>query len=58
MGGWELVEVLRARRPGLPLIVTSVLDADDYPSVDAWLPKPFTGDGVEGALARALGREP
>jgi len=55
MGGWELVDVLRARRPGLPVIVTSVLDPDDYPQVDAWLPKPFTGEGVQAALARALG---
>jgi CheY-like chemotaxis protein len=58
MGGWELVDVLRGRRPGLPLIVTSVLDADDYPPVEAWLPKPFTGEGVQAALARALGQEP
>jgi CheY-like chemotaxis protein len=58
MGGWELIDVLRARRPGLPVIVTSVLDSDDYPPVDAWLPKPFTGDGVQAALARALGAAP
>ena len=55
MGGWQLIEVLRVRRPGLPVVVTSVLDADDYPQVEAWLPKPFTGDGVQSALARALG---
>ncbi|WP_421743375.1 response regulator [Cellulomonas sp.] len=55
MGGWELVDVLHARRPGLPVIITSVLDPDDYPQVEAWLPKPFTGEGVQAALARALG---
>jgi CheY-like chemotaxis protein len=55
MGGWELIDVLRVRRPELPVVVTSVLDADDYPHVEAWLPKPFTGDGVQAALARALG---
>ncbi|WP_315094628.1 response regulator [uncultured Cellulomonas sp.] len=54
MGGWELVDVLHARRPGLPVIVTSVLDPDDYPPVEAWLPKPFTGDAVRDAVARAL----
>lgn len=54
MGGWELVDVLHARRPGLPVIVTSVLDPDDYPQVEAWLPKPFTGDAVRDALVRAL----
>ena len=58
MGGWELVDVLHARRPGLPVIITSVLDPDDYPQVEAWLPKPFTGEGVQAALARALGTEP
>lgn len=55
MGGWELIDVLHTRRPGLPVVVTSVLDADDYPQVEAWLPKPFTGDGVQSALAQALG---
>ncbi|NUU15739.1 response regulator [Cellulomonas humilata] len=58
MGGWELVDVLHARRPGLPVIVTSVLDQDDYPQVEAWLPKPFTGEGVQAAVARALGESP
>jgi CheY-like chemotaxis protein len=58
MGGWELVDVLHERRPGLPVVVTSVLDADDYPHVEAWLPKPFSGEGVQAALARALGGAP
>jgi CheY-like chemotaxis protein len=55
MGGWELVQVLRVRRPELPVVVTSVLDADDYPHVEAWLPKPFSGEAVQKALTRALG---
>ena len=46
------------RRLDLPVVVTSVLDADDYPHVEAWLPKPFSGDGVQAALARALGDAP
>ncbi len=58
MGGWELVDVLAERRPGLPVVVTSVLDADDYPPVRAWLPKPFTGENVQAALAAALGDRP
>ena len=58
MGGWELIDVLRGRRPDLPVVVTSVLDPDDYPRVEAWLPKPFTGEGVQAALARALGAVP
>jgi CheY-like chemotaxis protein len=58
MGGWELIEVLRVRRPDLPVVVTSVLDADDYPHVEAWLPKPFTGEAVQAALTRALSDAP
>jgi CheY-like chemotaxis protein len=54
MGGWELIEELRVRRPGLPVVVTSVLDPQDYPAVAAVLPKPFTGDGVLQALDTAL----
>ncbi|WP_273653720.1 response regulator [Cellulomonas fimi] len=54
MGGWELVEELRRRRPGLPVVVTSVLDEHDYPDVEAALPKPFVGEHVRAALERAL----
>lgn len=54
MGGWELVEELRRRRPGLPVVVVSVLDAHDYPEVEATLPKPFVGDSVRAALEQVL----
>lgn len=54
MGGWELVEELRARCPGLPVVVVSVLDAHDYPNVEAALPKPFVGENVRTALDQAL----
>ncbi len=54
MSGVDLIVRLRELRPGLALVVTSVLDTDDYPVVDAWLPKPFTGDGVQRALVAAL----
>lgn len=54
MSGAELIVELRSRRSGLAVVVTSVLDTDDYPLVEAWLPKPFTGDGVQQALAAAL----
>jgi CheY-like chemotaxis protein len=54
MGGWELVDELRTRRPGLPVVVVSVLDAHDYPAVEAALPKPFVGDNVRAALDQAL----
>jgi CheY-like chemotaxis protein len=54
MGGWELVEELRRLRPGLPVVVTSVLDAHDYPDVEGTLPKPFVGDSVRAVLQQVL----
>ena len=54
MSGAELIGELRDLRPALAVVVTSVLDTDDYPVVDAWLPKPFTGEGVQRALTAAL----
>ena len=57
MGGWELIDVLRARRPGPARGGRHVvLDADDYPHVEAWLPKPFSGDGVPGGARPGPGR--
>jgi CheY-like chemotaxis protein len=55
MGGAELVAELRVLRPSLAFVVTSVLDTDDYPVVEAWLPKPFTREGVHQALVTVLG---
>jgi len=55
--GWELIEVLRERRPGLPVVVTSVLDAVDYPRAEAVVTKPFSRVDVEAALRTALGDE-
>lgn len=42
MDGSALTALLRATRPDCRLVVTSVLDAEDYPPADALLPKPFT----------------
>ncbi|MFB2582471.1 response regulator [Herbiconiux sp. P15] len=42
MNGWQLVEAMKAEVAGSRLVVTSVLDAEDYPAADAVLPKPFT----------------
>jgi CheY-like chemotaxis protein len=42
MNGWELVRRLRQDRPDCAIVVTSVLDASDYPEAEAILPKPFT----------------
>lgn len=51
LSGWELLEQLRARHPGCPVVVSSVLDVEDYPDADAVLPKPVTA----AALRRVLG---
>lgn len=40
--GWELAQRLRARYPGCPLAITSVLDVEDYPQADRVLPKPVS----------------
>jgi CheY-like chemotaxis protein len=42
MNGWELIRRIRVDRPGCVVVVTSVLDAADYPPAEAILPKPFT----------------
>lgn len=38
----QVLAQFRTRRPGCRTVVTSVLDADDYPAADAALPKPFS----------------
>ncbi len=52
MDGWELLPLIREAAPECAIIVTSVLDAGDFPPADAVLPKPFTGAEVRDALAR------
>jgi CheY-like chemotaxis protein len=42
MNGWELIRRIRVDRPDCVVVVTSVLDAADYPPAEAILPKPFT----------------
>jgi DNA-binding response OmpR family regulator len=42
MDGWQLVDAMKAEVPGSRLVVTSVLGAEEYPTADALLPKPFT----------------
>lgn len=50
INGWELTERLRAARPECVIVITSVLDAADYPASDAILPKPFTGAQIRRVL--------
>lgn len=53
ISGEEFVRVIRERFPDCFLIVSSVLDAVDYPPVDAVLPKPVTGAVLREVIGRA-----
>jgi two-component system, cell cycle sensor histidine kinase and response regulator CckA len=56
MSGAEVVAQVRARRPGLPIVVCSGYDREGRGPVqaDAYLPKPFPIDALERTLARLL----
>ncbi|TFV95065.1 response regulator transcription factor [Leifsonia flava] len=54
--GWMITTRMRALAPEAAIVISSVLDAHDYPVADAVLPKPFTGDQVR-AIAERLRRE-
>jgi hypothetical protein len=44
--------------PRAAIVISSVLDAHDYPAADAVLPKPFTGDQVRALVDRFAKEEP
>lgn len=48
--GWELAKRMRSDRPECVVVITSVLDASEYPTAHATLPKPFTGAQVRKLL--------
>ncbi|MFJ4224320.1 response regulator [Microbacterium sp. NPDC089695] len=50
ISGAECVRRIRERFPDCFLIVSSVLDATDYPEADAALPKPIVGADLRGML--------
>lgn len=50
MPGGDFIERLRAERPDTRIAVSSVLDSNDFPVADAFLPKPFTGAQVRQVL--------
>lgn len=56
MDGWELIDKLHSDLPSCAIVVTSVLDASDYPAADGILPKPFTGSQVRQVLADTVPR--
>ena len=56
MSGRDVVAAVRARRPGVPVVVCSGFDRDGRGRVeaDAYLPKPFRIDALERTLAKLL----
>ena len=54
MTGWELAKRIREDQPDCSIVITSVLDTEDYPQASANLPKPVTGASVRDVLRRCL----
>lgn len=52
--GWELADRLARTVPDLPVVVTSVLDAQSYPAGTTALPKPYTLAQLRAVLAAVL----
>ena len=56
MSGVDVIAAVRARRPGLPVVLCSGFDRDGRGSgaADAYLPKPFRIEALERTLAKLL----
>lgn len=52
ISGQECARLVQQRFPNCFLVISSVLDAADYPPADATLPKPITGARLHGILER------
>jgi DNA-binding response OmpR family regulator len=52
ISGQECAELVRERFPDCFLVISSVLDATDYPPADAALPKPIVGAEMHEILRR------
>lgn len=52
--GWTLSSRVRALAPEAALVISSVLDAHDYPAADAVLPKPVTSAQVRSLVDRVV----
>jgi DNA-binding response OmpR family regulator len=50
ISGQECARLIGERFPECFLVISSVLDAKDYPPADAALPKPITGAGLRAVL--------
>ena len=56
MSGADVVAAVRAKRPGIPVVICSGYDRDGRGPVqaDAYLPKPFRLDALQRTLAKLL----
>ena len=54
MNGWRLAAELGHKFPGCPVVITSVLDVQDYPKADETLPKPVSRSQLAAVLARQI----
>lgn len=55
VGGEECARQVRKRFPGCFIVISSVLDAADYPNADAVLPKPVRGAQLHDIVAGLAG---
>lgn len=54
MNGWRLAAELGRQFPACPVVITSVLDVQDYPDADETLPKPVTRSQIAAVLVRQI----
>lgn len=54
MDGWRLAAELGRQFPGCPVVITSVLDVQDYPKAEDTLPKPVSRSQLAAVLARQI----
>ena len=52
ISGQECARLVQDRFPRCFLVISSVLDAADYPPADAALPKPITGADLHAIVGR------
>lgn len=52
MAGSEIVGLIQRRFPECSVVISSVLDAVEYPEADAALPKPVTGASLHEMILR------
>ena len=50
MSGWDLAERIKADLPDCVVAISSVLDLESYPPIEARLPKPVNRQAVRDAL--------